>query len=207
MDETKEVFRKQSYEEASLNLDIYSLINPNTVVLDVGCGDGKLGASLKAKNCFRVGIELSADLAEQAKPDYDKLIIADIEELENLPFSDKYFDVIIFADILEHLRYPDDVLVSLRRYLSDEGYILICAPNVANWQARLNLLFGRFDYQPGILDGGHLRFFTLKTIKALLEKTGYEIVYLGSRNRVIKLLGRLYKKLFAYQFIIKAVKA
>lgn len=200
------IFRRQSYEEVPLNLEIYSFIKPHTKVLDVGCGDGKLGAALKNKNCFRVGIEIDEKLAREAKSNYDRLIIADIEKLTDLPFSLGYFDIIIFADILEHLAYPEVVLFNLKNYLADSGYILVCIPNAANWQMRLRLLLGRLDYGPGILDGGHLRLFTLKTIKTMIENSGYRIVFIKNRNRIIKPLGKLYKKLFAFQFIIKAVK-
>lgn len=200
------VFKKQDYQEPPLNLEIYSLIKPQTKVLDVGCGAGKLGAALRNKNCLRVGIEFDQRLADKARPNYDQLLLADIKDLVELPFALGYFDIIVFADILEHLVRPEDALTNLRRYLSDDGYILICIPNVANWQARLNLFWGRFNYEPGIFDGGHLRFFTLKTVKKLIQESGYRVVFIKSRNRIIKLLGRLYKRLFAFQFIIKAVK-
>lgn len=200
------IFNKQDYQEPPLNLEIYSAIKSRTKVLDVGCGCGKLGAALKDKGCFRAGIELDKKMADLAKPNYEQLINSDIEGLTDLPFAKDYFDVIVFADILEHLAHPEIVLFNLKKYLSDSGYILISIPNVANWQVRLNLLLGRFDYNPGILDGGHLRFFTLKSAKRTIEGAGYRILWVKGRNRVIKILGRLYKRLFAFQFIIKAVK-
>lgn len=200
------IFKRQDYQEPPLNLEIYSLIESNTKVLDVGCGSGNLGVALKNKNCFRVGIEVDEKLLEIARPSYDRLIVVDVEHLTELPFPSGYFDIIVFADVLEHLAYPEKVLSNFKKYLADSGYILICIPNAANWQVRLNLLLGRLDYKPGILDGGHLRFFTLKTARMLIEQSGYKIIFVNSRNRIIKLLGRLYKRLFAFQFIIKAVK-
>lgn len=200
------IFSKQDYQEPPLNLEVYLAIKPNTKVLDVGCGCGKLGAALKDKGCYRAGIEINKKLADLAKPNYEQLIISDIEDLVDLPFSEGYFDVIVFADILEHLIHPENVLYGLKKYLSDSGYIIISIPNVANWQVRLNLLLGRFEYKPGIVDGGHLRFFTLRTIRKMLERCGYRVDWIKGRNRIIKILGMFYKRLFAFQFIIKALK-
>jgi len=200
------IFKKNDYEQVPLNEEICARIEPGKKVLDAGCGPGKLGAALKLKNCFSVGIEADKGLAEAARANYDDLIVADLEDLAGLPYPAGYFDVIVFADILEHLSESGKTISMFRNYLAPDGYILVCMPNVANWQVRLNLLFGRFDYSPGILDGGHLRFFTLKSARALIEKAGYRVTRIDSRNRVIKPLGKLYKKLFAFQFIIKAVK-
>ena len=157
-------FKKQDYGEPPLKSEIYDLINPNTKVLDIGCASGKLGVALKNKGCFRVGIEIDVELAEKAKINYDRLLVLDIEKLTKLPFPERYFDVIVLADILEHLAWPENVLSNLTRYLADDGYIILSVPNVANWQVRLGLLLGNFNYGQGILDGEHLRFFTLKSI-------------------------------------------
>lgn len=200
------IFKKNDYSDPPINLEIYADIEPGKKVLDVGCGPGKLGAALKEKKCFKVGIEVDKKLAEIAKPHYDDLLLLDLENLTSLVYPKGYFDVIVFADILEHLSQPQNLLSMLKEYLALDGYILVCVPNIANWQVRLNLLFGKFDYSPGILDGGHLRFFTRKSARALIESCGYRVIWVKSRNRVIKILGRLYKNLFAFQFIIKAVK-
>lgn len=202
----KTVFNKQDYQEPPLNLEIYSGIKPGAKVLDVGCGSGKLGAALKDKGCFTAGIEADKRLAELAVPNYHRLILGDAQALKELPFDEGYFDIIVFADILEHLIDPEAVLRRARKYLSDDGYLLLSVPNAANWQVRLNLLLGNFDYKPGIIDGGHLRFFTLKTIREMLESCGYRVAWVKGRNRVLKVLGALYKRLFAFQFIIKALK-
>lgn len=202
----KTIFNRQDYKEPPLNLDICGYVRPGARVLDAGCGAGKLGAALKKRGCFVAGIEADKRLADLAGENYDRLILADIETLTCLPFEEGYFDVIVFADILEHLARPENTLCAFKKYLADSGYLLLSVPNVANWQVRLGLLLGKFDYGPGILDGGHLRFFTLRAIREMLESCGYRMDWVKGRNRVIKILGRLYKRLFAFQFIIKASK-
>ncbi len=201
-------FKKADYDQPDANVDIFELIEKNLRVLDVGCASGKLADRLKKeKNCFVVGIEYDSDLVLKAQGRCDKLVKADISQIKELPFAKNYFDCIIFADVLEHIVNSDEVLLNLKQYLSNEGYIVLSVPNIANWEIRLRLLFGNFDYGHPLLDGGHLRFFTLSSTKRLLKECGYQIVYLTNRNARIPWLGRLWKSLFAFQFIIKAKKA
>ena len=200
-------FKNANYDLPDLNEDIFQLIQGNARVLDVGCASGKLAERLrKEKNCFVAGIEFDRALVEKAEAKCDKFIRADISTLKELPFPKNSFDYIVFADVLEHLINPDEVLRRFRDYLRDTGFILLSIPNIAYWQIRLRLLFGNFNYDHPLLDGGHFRFFTLASSRRLLEGCGYKIVYLTNRNAHIKLLGRIWKSLFAFQFIIKAQK-
>ncbi|MFO0826425.1 MAG: methyltransferase domain-containing protein, partial [Gemmataceae bacterium] len=91
--------------------------------------------------------------------------------------GEKKFDLILLQDVLEHLRSPDQMLQDCKRYCKPSGRVIVSVPNVANITVRLGLLFGSFDYRPrGILDRTHLRFFTRKTARQLLESAGYEVI-------------------------------
>ncbi|MBU4472795.1 MAG: class I SAM-dependent methyltransferase, partial [Candidatus Omnitrophica bacterium] len=196
-------FKKADYDLPDLNEDIFRLIHQNSRVLDVGCASGKLAERLrKEKNCFVAGIEFDSELAEKAESKCDKFIRADVSLLSQLPFDKDSFDYIVFADVLEHLINPDEVLRSFRDYLADTGFILLSIPNIAYWQIRLRLLFGNFNYDHPLLDGGHFRFFTLSSSRRLLEECGYKIVFLTNRNTHIKLLGKIWQSRFAFQIII-----
>lgn len=190
------------------NEDICSLVEPNKKVLDVGCATGRIAEKLKKeKDCYVVAVEINKEMAKIAKKRCDQVIVADAELLKRLNFPKGYFDIILFADLLEHCRNPEGILQNLRKYLTDRGYILVSIPNVANWEIRLKLLLGKFDYRGGtILDDGHLRFFTLRSIKELIRKAGFEVIEVKSRNMVLKSLGKIWKPLFAWGFVIKARK-
>jgi len=190
------------------NQDICSMVELGKKVLDIGCATGRIAGKLrKEKKCFVVGIEVNQAMAKIAEKRCDKVIVADIELVKSIAFPKKYFDILFFADVLEHTRNPEEILQNLKGYLADDGYILISVPNVANWEIRLKLLLGRFDYKGGtIMDDGHLRFFTLSTIKQLVDQAGFEVVEVKTRNMVLKLLGRIWKTLFAFGFVIKAKK-
>lgn len=191
------------------NEDVCSLVEPDKRVLDVGCATGRIAEKLKKeKNCYVVGVEINKEMAKIAKKRCDRVIVADAERLKSIDFPKGYFDIILFADLLEHCRNPDEILQNLRKYLTDEGYILVSIPNVANWEIRLKLLIGRFDYQGGtILDTGHLKFFTLASVLKLVREAGFEVVGIKVRNARLRLLGRLWKNLFGWGFVIKAQKS
>jgi len=191
---------------------IFDLVPEKSRVLDVGCATGKLAEQLRRrKKCFVVGIECEEYMAELAKTRCDQVLVADVETMKLLPFPDGFFDVIVLADVLEHLAQPSCVLARFRRYLKDGGMVLVSIPNVANWRIRLGLLLGKFDYSEyGILDVNHLRFFTAKTLKAMIEDNGYVIVLLRGYNYFLyyhlkKSIGIL-KSLLGYQLVAKALK-
>lgn len=190
------------------NEDICSLVEKNKKVLDIGCATGRIAEKLKKeKGCKVVGLEVNKEMAEIAKKRCDQVILLNVEKAAKLDFPNGYFDILFFADVLEHCSNPGEILVNLRKYLSKNGYVLISIPNVANWEIRLRLLMGNFDYKGGtILDTGHLKFFTLRSIKQLLEQSGYRVVEVKTRNMKLKLLGKLWKSLFAWGFVLKANK-
>lgn len=159
-------------------------------VLDVGCNIGTLGESIKRRNGAEVvGIELDEEVAKIAKLKLDKVIIGDIEEIElknYYPF--KYFDCIVFADVLEHLKDPWKVLNKLTKFLSEDGIVIASIPNIRHWDTIFNLVFkGYWPYRErGIHDKTHLRFFTLKNIRELFRSSNLEIIRLERKYRIIE---------------------
>lgn len=205
--------KNETYDD--FNRTLYSFVENGKKVLDVGCPTGRLMEKLKTeKECYLVGIEINEEMARIAQKRCDKLIFADIESLHDLPFPSQFFDIIIFGDILEHTRNPSEILNLLSEYLSGDGYILVSIPNMAFITVRLNLLLGKFNYtRHGILDKTHLRFFTFKTAKELIENCGYKIksvdIHQPVRKRYyyfLKFLGKVWKSLFAIDFVFKATK-
>lgn len=148
-------------------------------ILDVGCSAGKLGARLKSERPFVeiAGIELNPEAAKIATDHLDKVVVSDIEQTGSLPFDKSYFDSIIFADVLEHLRNPEAVLRNMRSLLKDDGCIICSVPNVRHQSVLLDLLVkGQWEYtDEGIMDRTHLRFFTLNSIIKLLADTDFVI--------------------------------
>jgi SAM-dependent methyltransferase len=168
--------------------------------------------------CEVVGIELNPEAAKRAAQHCATVIVGDVEKdaLERLTGK---FDVITFGDVLEHLVCPGAVLLRSRAYLTENGCVLVSLPNVAHYTIRLRLLLGRFDYeQCGLMDHTHLRFFTLRTAKRMLEEAGYaicdfDVVHEMRGTRLLRRYKRLesfikrhFATLIALQFVFKAVK-
>ncbi len=96
-------------------------------------------------------------------------------ETLDLPFEEGYFDCILLADVLEHLRNPAAALKKLRGYLSDSGTVVASIPNVRFLSVIRELAEGRWKYRNfGILDRTHLRFFTKKEMETLFRDAGFE---------------------------------
>lgn len=150
------------------------LIGGSKRVLDVGCSTGFLARTLRGRGCSVSGVEFDAVSAEEARPFLDTLVVGDLETLDLAEaFGDQRFDVVVFGDVLEHLRDPLAVLRAGQRLLGERGSVVASIPNVAHGSVRLALMAGRFDYQDlGLLDRTHLRFFTRASIAALFRDAG-----------------------------------
>jgi SAM-dependent methyltransferase len=152
-------------------------------VLEVGCAGGELGRLLRSRGHHITGIELVPEMTERARRWLDRVETADIET-DGFPFPPASFDAIIFADVLEHLIDPWRVLRETVDVLAEGGVVVASIPNVQNIDVLRRLLCGRWDYRErGILDRGHLRFFTLHTIRSLFAQAGLALEQVGYRYR------------------------
>lgn len=183
-------------------------------ILDIGCGEGNLLAALKGFDVAGeiVGVEINDEAASLARKKVDRVFVGNIEEME-LPHKN-YFDCIILADVLEHLVDPWKVLKKCNRYLKKGGYIVASIPNIRHYSISIDLLLkGEWSYQlSGILDVGHLRFFTRKEIVKYFREAGFEIEevrynhsFTSRRFWLLNLLTlNIFRDFFVVQYLIKA---
>jgi glycosyltransferase involved in cell wall biosynthesis/2-polyprenyl-3-methyl-5-hydroxy-6-metoxy-1,4-benzoquinol methylase len=171
--------------ENTSHTKILKLIDRDKYVLEIGCATGYMTRFLKEElSCRVVCVEIDRKAAEKAKPYCEELLIEDIESLDfGETLGDRRFDVVIMADILEHLKDPRSLLEKLRHLLTETGCILFSIPNGAHGSVALELLDGKWEYRSeGLLDRSHLRFFDKDSLSFLLDETGYIISQL---DRVI----------------------
>lgn len=194
----------------------------NPRILDVGCGPGNIGALLKNKNFEYVGVDF--ERPAQLHPHFSAFYERNIEQDFHFDYGPE-FDYIVFGDILEHLREPEKLLIQAREYLKPDGKIIVSVPNITHWSVRLMMLTGNFVYmERGILDRTHLRFFTRRSMKKLLEECGFEPTEVSatptpigtilsglSGTRFLRVVGAVqswfanaWKNMFAYQLIFVA---
>jgi 2-polyprenyl-3-methyl-5-hydroxy-6-metoxy-1,4-benzoquinol methylase len=175
--------------------DYYTLARPEMLefipksvkkALDIGCGMGYFGKSIKDKTGAEVwGVELDEESAKVAKGNIDNVLVGDVNQIiENL--QEKSFDCIIFNDVLEHLVDPYSVLLNIKRLLSDNAVVVSSIPNVRYIGNLKRLLINKqWKYEDaGILDKTHLRFFTKLSIVDMFENLGYELLQIEGINPV-----------------------
>lgn len=142
-------------------------------LLDVGCGGGFLAASLAQQGFEVCGVD--AYDSPEARRFCREFIVADVENDDWL-CERPQAGTIVFADVLEHLRDPEKMLLKMQRRLPEEGRIIASTGNVAHAFIRLSLLFGVFRYtERGILDRTHVRLFTTRSFRRLFVDCGFKI--------------------------------
>ena len=169
-----------------------------TSVLDVGCGVGDFGKKVKELIGTRVwGVEVLEDAAREAARKLDRVLLGSFQEAQAL-LAEERFDCITFLDSLEHMVDPWAALKAAAGLLSEKGSIVASIPNVRYWPNLKHLLFAR-DWQYvdiGILDRTHLRFFTERSMRRMLEDVGLEVGLLQGINQLTP--GKLRKKSVLY---------
>lgn len=148
-------------------------------ILEVGCGEGNFCRQLRREGREIWGVELNPEAVKRASLVCDKTFEGNFDIIyKDLP--ERYFDCVIFNDVLEHLYAPWDTIKNVKRILSDQGVLVSSIPNfryVANIITEI-ILQKDFRYKPagGILDDTHIRFFTSKSILRMFRENGYEVI-------------------------------
>jgi glycosyltransferase involved in cell wall biosynthesis len=146
---------------------------PPIRVLDLGCADGRLSELIKACGHRVTGVDIRK--ADGISDRVDHFVEANLDD-GIPPEVGAGYDVVLAADVLEHVRDPMRLLTSARRALNPTGTIVASIPNFSHWYPRTRVALGRFDYdQRGILDEGHVRFFTRRSFERLSSRAGLAV--------------------------------
>src|SRR5262245_60823142 len=177
---TFEVSRAVNTQPGSTDQTVLRLVGNDKRVLELGCGSGHISQALRQQGCSVVGIEIHPEAARSAAAFCERIITGDLDYLDfGRELGDDRFDVVLAADVLEHLKDPLSVLKSVKDYLKPHGYFAISVPNVAHISIRLALLAGKFPYsESGLLDQTHLRFLTRESLERLVEDADLAIGHL-----------------------------
>jgi 2-polyprenyl-3-methyl-5-hydroxy-6-metoxy-1,4-benzoquinol methylase len=196
-------------------LDIQSILINKTFnsILEIGCASGVMGEAIKNKNkdIFYFGIDYDINSLNIARSKLDQVHLFDFNKEDYNKFDEiinRKFDYIIFADVLEHLLYPINIINYFKKYLEPNGQVIISIPNIAHISVIKQLLFEiDFKYQDeGILDRTHLHFYTKKSFTRELSLLGYKnINYVYNNgyksNFLSKIFGKWVLNYFSSQII------
>lgn len=213
-------WREQRAKDARYLIDQVREINPflkGEKVLDAGCGSGDLGVELIKQfqsKCY--GMELNDVAIQHAN---DRGVKAQKVDLDGKwSYDDEFFDVVTGTEIIEHVINPDHFILEAKRVLKPGGLLILSTPNIAAWFNRVIFLFG---YQPFFTEVstvdktiglsftrkltpnrkpmGHIRCFTLKALKEILELHGFEIVLVkGNEVYYLPKYMNLFDKFFKF---------
>jgi methionine biosynthesis protein MetW len=162
------------------------LMVPGHVALDVGCGDGgRYGDEGRQHGVEVHGVDISEVAVAAARARGMNARVASLTD--PLPYPDATFDVAICLEVLEHLVDPAAVVHEIRRVLKPGGRALLSVPNAAFWTTRMELLFtGHFNPRGSPVTqracpwrDPHLRFFSFRTMAAMLAEGGLAVVRAG----------------------------
>ncbi|MET0627256.1 MAG: glycosyltransferase [Acidimicrobiia bacterium] len=192
-------------------------------VLDLACGDGALAERLRMLGHDVTGVD--AHKQDGVAERVDRFVEGDLAAGLPPEVGDGY-DIVIAPDVLERVREPNELLDQCRDALAPGGRMIVSIPNFGHWYPRLRVVGGFFDYdRRGILDAGHLRFFTRASFERLVRSSSLRVcrrdavgtprqvlqrgtaapVAPGSAARVLAWLDTtlvaLRPTLFAYQFL------
>jgi glycosyltransferase involved in cell wall biosynthesis len=157
-------------------------------VLDLGCSDGHLADLLRSLGNHVTGVDLAAH--NGVKERVDRFVEADLE-LGVPPEVGGPFDVVLAADVLEHVRSPGRILEDVRSLLASDGLVVASVPNFGHWYPRVRVALGRFDYdRRGILDRDHVRFFTKRSFDRLVRDSGFRVIRRSGTGLPVEVVDR-----------------
>lgn len=212
-------FKGRLFSSHVLLLEEFASHGGGRRVLDVGCAEGYLSEILAGRGYSVTGV----DFPGTSHPDSIEFVGGDLDL--GLPPVEGFFDFILCADILEHLRDPLRMLRECHERLVPGGVLIASLPNSGHAYFRWNILMGRFpQHDRGLFDRTHLRFYMWEGWADLLTRAGFRIearrvsgvpvglalprwdgsAPVGALEWLSFQLARIWKTVFAYQFIVRA---
>lgn len=155
--------------------DLESAARRKLSILEIGSGNGKLSGTLARSGHKVVGVESSlsgVEISRAAYPDAE-YTHQSVYEL-SLPGRERAFDLVLSVEVIEHLFLPKELLRAAARYLRPGGTLILTTPYHGYLKNLLLSVCGRWDRHWAVeWDGGHIKYFSVRSLSRLLESEGY----------------------------------
>lgn len=174
----KKAFKRKDLGREKRRVDDLQNYIKRGKILDVGCSLGFFLEEVRKRGrwqCF--GTEYSKKAAECARKQFGLSVF--VGEIKDALFSNEYFDVITMHSTLEHTLNPQMVIRNVYRKLKPGGLFIFNVPNIESFEYRFSQLLGR-QFEGFIFE--HLYYFTPRAIKQMVEKKGFKIIKMTSRQ-------------------------
>jgi len=172
---------------AALFVRIVTSLPDVRVVCDLGCGNGYLAGLLSSAGCEVVGVDASHSgiaIAQKNYGSHAQFVDADIDS--RLPMTlGRHFDAVVSSDVIEHLYRPSELIRCAANVLRPGGWLVVGTPYHGYLKNLTLSIFGRWDAHHGVnWDGGHIKFFSVRTLSRLLEVEGFSVTRFAYHGRV-----------------------
>lgn len=179
--------KRHNYEyQVALDADsgparVVRMVGQNKNVLEIGAGPGSITKILThVSKCRVTALDIDAEAIEKLDQHCEHAYQADLND-SNWPKileNDGKFDVLVAADVLEHVYEPLGVLKAMNGFLNQNGFMVISLPHAGHSVVQACLFDEDFEYNDfGLLDRTHIRFFGIKNIQKLFQDAGMKIVH------------------------------
>ena len=143
-------------------------------ICDLGCGNGHISGRLAALGFEVTGVDASKSGIQLARRTYPQANFIEALIDRDLDIDHKDFDLVISSDVIEHLYRPSDLLEAAQSLLKPGGQILIGTPYHGYLKNLVIAAAGKMDAHFSALhDGGHIKFFSVKTLSDLMRSHGF----------------------------------
>lgn len=155
-------------------------------VLDLGCGNGAMANWLQGQGfdvcgCDQdeAGIRMATAHSKGAR--FQRIGVYDDPD----GLSERNFDAVYSTEVIEHLFQPHRLPLFAHRALKPGGYLIISTPYHGYLKNLLIALFDKWDsHHTPLWDGGHIKFWSRRTLTTLLEANGFQVTGFMGAGRV-----------------------
>lgn len=179
--------KRHNYEyEVKIDADsgparVVRIVGNNKNVLEIGAGPGSITKLLThVSTCKVTALDIDSESIKKLAPHCERAYQADLNDATwpSILGDNSKYDVVVAADVLEHVYQPLNVLSAMKNFLNQDGYMVISLPHAAHSVIHACLFDEDFEYNNfGLLDKTHIRFFGIKNIQRLFEDAGMKIIH------------------------------